>query len=199
MIAVSKFHPTEALLEAYEAGQRDFGESRVQELSVKAPSLPHDIRWHFIGHLQTNKVKQAVAHADMIQSVDSLRLLRFIDSEAAKRDKTMDILLQVHVAEEETKTGFMPEELPEIISEAYGLEHVRLRGIMGMATNTDENERIRSDFRMLKDCFDKASAQVNSPFFDTLSMGMSEDHAIAIEEGSTMVRIGTDIFGMREY
>lgn len=199
LIAVSKFHPVEAIMEAYAAGQRDFGESRVQELAAKSPSLPADIRWHFIGHLQTNKARQAVEHASMIQSVDSLKLLKLIDSEGCRQGKTVDILLQVHVAAEETKTGFSPQELPEAVELAKKLPAVRVRGIMGMATNTDDTDRIRADFRLLKECFEKASAMVGNPAFDTLSMGMSDDRSIAIAEGSTMVRVGTDIFGSREY
>lgn len=199
LVAVSKFHPAEAIKKAYEAGQRDFGESRAQELSMKAPGLPSDIRWHFIGHLQTNKVRQAVEHASMIQSVDSLKLLRAINTEAKKQSKKIDILLQVHVAEEETKTGFLPDELIEAAKEAFTLDSVRLRGIMGMATNTDDVRRIRSDFREIKKCFDAVAKLNGSEDFDTISMGMSDDRKIAVEEGSTMVRVGTDIFGMREY
>lgn len=199
LVAVSKFHPAEAIKEAYEAGQRDFGESRAQELSAKVQALPDDIRWHFIGHLQTNKVRHIVAHADMIQSVDSLRLLRVINQEAAKIGKTIDILLQVHVAAEETKTGFLPSELNDAANEALTMKSIRLRGIMGMATNTDCEERIRTDFRSIRRCFDSIASLVHLPEFDILSMGMSDDRPIAIAEGSTMVRIGTDIFGMREY
>ncbi|MCH5319621.1 MAG: YggS family pyridoxal phosphate-dependent enzyme [Paramuribaculum sp.] len=199
LVAVSKFHPREAILEAYRAGQRDFGESRAQELAIKAPELPSDIRWHFIGHLQTNKVKYAVEHASIIQSVDSLKVLKEIAKEADKRGKTIDILLQVHVAAEETKTGFLPEELPMAAMEIFKFKSLRLRGIMGMATNTDDQERIRTDFRLIKKCFDELRAISDNPAFDTISMGMSDDHQLAIEEGSTMVRIGTDIFGMREY
>lgn len=199
LIAVSKFHPIEAIAEAYEAGQRDFGESRVQELMVKAPALPGDIRWHFIGHLQTNKVRQAVEFAQMIQSVDSLKLMNLIDREAGKIGKQVDILLQVHVAAEETKTGFLPDELKAAATEAMKLGHIRLRGVMGMATNTDDEARIRQDFHKIKECFDELSKIVSREDFDTISMGMSDDRDLALSEGSTMVRIGSDIFGNREY
>lgn len=199
LVAVSKFHPIETIRQAYEAGQRDFGESRAQELTIKARELPDDIRWHFIGHLQTNKVKTVVTNVDMIQSVDSLRLMKAIGEEAAKAGKTIDILLQVHIASEETKTGFLPEELENAVNEAITYPNLQLRGIMGMATNTDDEKRIREDFRNIKKCFDSIATTLKSPCFDTVSMGMSDDRGIAMEEGSTMVRIGTDIFGMREY
>ncbi len=203
LIAVSKFHPAEAIAEAYEAGQRDFGESRAQELSAKAPSLPDDIRWHFIGHLQTNKVRPVVAHATLIQSVDSLKLLREIDKEARKAGRVIDVLMEVHVAAEETKTGFMPDELislltPELLDE---LTSVRITGVMGMASNVYDSDIISADFDAIRSTFDtlKNGVMATRPEFATVSMGMSDDHQIAISHGSNMVRIGTDIFGEREY
>ena len=198
LIAVSKFHPAEAVSEAYEAGQRVFGESRAQELQEKASRLPGDIEWHFIGHLQTNKVKQVVAVASMIQSIDSMRLLKAVGDAALKAGRVIDVLLQVHVAREETKTGFLPEEMASA-AEAIHMPGLRLRGVMGMASNTDDEQRVRDDFRAIRRCFDtlKENVAAGQPFFDTVSMGMSHDRRLAVEEGSTMVRIGTDIFGER--
>lgn len=199
LTAVSKFHPSEAVMEAYAAGQRVFGESRAQELQAKAAALPTDIEWHFIGHLQTNKVKQVVAVADMIQSIDSLRLLRAVSDAAVKAGRRVDVLLQVHVAREETKTGFLPDEMEQAAREALTMPGVRLRGVMGMASNTDDETRVRADFKAIRGCFDalRHVAASGQPQFDTVSMGMSHDRALAIEEGSTMVRIGSDIFGER--
>ncbi len=200
LVAVSKFHPAEAIREAYDAGQRIFGESRAQELAAKAPLLPADIRWHFIGHLQTNKVAVVVPLVDLIHSVDSLRLLRAIDREAARHGKRQDILLQLHVAEEETKFGFAVDEIADAVSEASSLENVSLRGLMAMATNTDDTARIRADFLTAKAAFDSVKGGLSADSrsqFDILSMGMSHDRDIAAECGSTMVRVGTDIFGIR--
>ncbi|WP_304611334.1 YggS family pyridoxal phosphate-dependent enzyme [Paramuribaculum intestinale] len=199
LTAVSKFHPSEAVMEAYAAGQRVFGESRAQELQEKAAALPTDIEWHFIGHLQTNKVKQVVAVADMIQSIDSLRLLRAVSDAAVKAGRRVDVLLQVHVAREETKTGFLPDEMEQAAREALTMPGVRLRGVMGMASNTDDETRVRADFKAIRGSFDalRHGAAAGQPQFDTVSMGMSHDRAVAIEEGSTMVRIGSDIFGER--
>ncbi|MBD5324939.1 MAG: YggS family pyridoxal phosphate-dependent enzyme [Bacteroides sp.] len=199
LLAVSKFHPAGAIEDAYEGGQRLFGESRVQELAVKARELPGDIRWHFIGHLQTNKVRQAVEWASVIESIDSLRLLRAVDAEARKAGKRVDVLLQVHVAREETKFGFLPEEMEAAAVEAAGMEGVRVTGVMGMASNTDDMERVRSDFRKIRGCFDALKAGVMSgrEEFAVVSMGMSHDWREAVECGSTLVRIGSDIFGER--
>ncbi len=199
LTAVSKFHPSEAVMEAYAAGQRVFGESRAQELQEKAAALPTDIEWHFIGHLQTNKVKQVVAVADMIQSIDSLRLLRAVSDAAVKAGRRVDVLLQVHVAREETKTGFLPDEMEQAAREALTMPGVRLRGVMGMASNTDDETRVRADFKAIRGSFDalRHGVAAGQPQFDTVSMGMSHDRAVAIEEGSTMVRIGSDIFGER--
>ncbi|MBP5315363.1 MAG: YggS family pyridoxal phosphate-dependent enzyme [Muribaculaceae bacterium] len=201
LVAVSKFHLVEAIREAYDAGQRIFGESRAQELAAKAPQLPADIRWHFIGHLQTNKVSVVVPHVELIHSVDSLRLLRVIDREAARIGKCQDVLLQLHVAEEETKFGFAVNEIADAIGEASSLENVRLRGLMAMATNTDDNARVRADFLSVKAAFDSVKGGLSADSrsqFDILSMGMSHDRDIAAECGSTMVRVGTDIFGIRK-
>ena len=204
LVAVSKFHPVEAIREAYDAGQRDFGESRAQELAVKAPAMPEDVRWHFIGHLQTNKVRQIMPHVSLIHSIDSIRLLRIVDSEAARIGRTVDVLLQVHVAREETKFGFTPDELLAELPAQWqpaDTPSVRVRGVMGMASLTDDNSRIAADFseiaRVFRELREGLFAGVAT--FDTISMGMSDDFGIAIDAGSTMVRIGTDIFGAREY
>lgn len=209
LICVSKFHPMEAIMEAYEAGERDFGESRVQELLPKYEALPKDIRWHFIGNLQTNKVKQIVPFVHMIHSVDSIRLLETINREAEKIQRRVKVLLEVHVAKEETKSGFTPEEFlslasrlsPIAYSEAsYSLNEasypwVEICGIMGMATNTDDESEWRRCFREIVSLASKLST-LNTK---QLSMGMSDDYRVAIEEGSTMVRIGSTIFGSRGY
>ena len=203
LIAVSKFHPAEAIAEAYEAGQRDFGESRVQELSAKAPVLPDDIHWHFIGHLQTNKVRQLIPHVDTIQSVDSLRLLRLIDSEAVRVGRTVNVMIQVHVAQEETKFGFASDELltsltPEVVEPMH---NIIITGIMGMASNTDDDERVEADFEALRRVWQqlKEGVMASNEAFRELSMGMSHDYHLAMRHGATMVRIGTDIFGERQY
>lgn len=203
LVAVSKFHPSEAIMDAYGAGQRVFGESRALELEAKAGELPADIDWHFIGHLQTNKVRKVVAHASLIHSIDSERLLRAVDDEAVKAGRKPGVLLQLHVAKEETKFGFTPEELldfvtPELLA---SLKAVEIRGVMGMASNVDDEERIRSDFREIRTAFDRLRAGVfaSSPSFSIVSMGMSHDWPIAVEEGGNMIRVGTSIFGEREY
>lgn len=189
LVCVSKFHPSEAILEAYNASERDFGESRVQELLPKYESLPRDIRWHFIGHLQTNKVRAIIPFVYMIQSVDSLRLLETINREAERIQRRVKVLLEVHVAREETKTGFAPDELPADFT-AY--PWVEVCGIMGMATQTDDTQEIHRCFHALKTICDARQLPI-------LSMGMSHDYLLAIEEGSTLVRIGTTIFGERDY
>jgi pyridoxal phosphate enzyme (YggS family) len=210
MVCVSKFHPAEAIMEAYNAGERDFGESRVQELLPKYEALPKDIRWHFIGHLQTNKVRQIVPFVHMIHSVDSVRLLETINREAEKIQRKVRVLLEVHVAKEETKSGFSPEELEQLRIKNFELSNcfpwVEVCGIMGMATNTDNVEEWRRCFREIKalaahlspitDSVASESSHGNRP---QISMGMSDDYLIAIEEGSTMVRIGSSIFGERNY
>ena len=204
LVAVSKFHPAEAIAEAYAAGQRAFGESRVQELTKKMPVLPADIRWHFIGHLQTNKVRQLLSagRIELIESVDSEHLLSAIDSEAERIGIVARVLMQVHVAQEETKFGFTPDELLAYFRDRRfeNLKATHICGIMGMASNTDDEGRIRSDFRTIahlrQQILDTAPDQRG---FDTVSMGMSHDYRTAIEEGSTLVRIGTAIFGERTY
>ncbi|MBQ1623946.1 MAG: YggS family pyridoxal phosphate-dependent enzyme [Bacteroidales bacterium] len=194
LVAVSKFKPVEAIQEAYEAGQRSFGENRPQELAAKAPQLPADIVWHFIGHLQTNKVKMVVPYAHLIHSVDSERLLAEIDKAARAAGKVMDCLLEIHIAEEQTKQGFTPDEAVALAKEAGRYPNIRLRGVMGMATFTDDREQVRREFRSLKAVSERLSFL---PGCDTVSMGMSGDWPIAVEEGTTIVRIGTAIFGKR--
>ena len=195
LVAVSKFKPVSDILEAYRAGQRAFGENRPQELAAKARELPADIAWHFIGHLQTNKVKQVVPYATLIHSVDSERLLVEIDKTARSLGRTSDILLEIHIAEETTKQGLTPEEAEALADRMAEFPHVRLRGVMGMATFTDDMAQVRREFRVLKALSDRLSARI--PGCDQISMGMSEDWPVAVEEGTTIVRIGTLIFGKR--
>ena len=200
LVAVSKFHPAEHILEAYEAGQRIFGESRPQEMAAKAEALPKDIVWTMIGHLQTNKVKMIAPFVSLIASVDSDRLAAEIEKQAAKFDRTIDILLEVHVADEETKSGWDITELHSFIASGAleAMPHVRVRGLMTIATNTDDEAIIRRDFQNIKNIFDALKPTFGEQF-DTLSIGMSDDYPIALEYGSTMVRIGTAIFGARVY
>ncbi len=203
LIAVSKTHSTERILEAYNAGQRAFGENKVQELVPKYEALPKDIEWHLIGHLQRNKVKLVVPFVSLIHSVDSEKLLSAIDQEAEKAEREVKCLIQVHIAEEETKFGFTPDEAFRFFVDkrpaAY--KHVRIAGLMGMATLTDDTTRIRKEFSLLHDLFEKVRAEGNETKedFSTLSMGMSSDYPIAVESGSTMVRVGSAIFGKRDY
>ena len=195
LVCVSKFHPASMIEEAYAVGERDFGESHVQELLRKQQILPSDIRWHMIGHLQTNKVRAIVPFVYLIHSVDSLRLLQVIQREAAMQDKVVNILLEVHVASEETKSGFAPNELQDLLDSGalHQMPNICVKGIMGMATNTDDITEIRR-------CFDTLAAIYHAhPEWDTLSMGMSEDYPQAIAAGSNMVRIGSAIFGERQY
>lgn len=204
LIAVSKFHPAEALLEAYAAGQRSFGESRVLELEQKARELPEDIRWHFIGHLQTNKVRRLMPHVYLIHSIDSVRLLRLVNDEALRIGRRVRVLIQLHVALEETKFGFSPDEAletitPQLLAELQGVEVV---GVMGMASNVDDDTpRILADFHAIADTFKrlKSTTFADSPSFAVISMGMSHDWPLAVEEGANMIRVGTAIFGEREY
>jgi pyridoxal phosphate enzyme (YggS family) len=200
LVAVSKFHPAERIMEAYEAGQRIFGESRPQELAAKAAELPKDIEWSMIGHLQTNKVKLIAPFVSLIASVDSDRLAQEIEKQAAKLDRTIDILLELHVADEQTKSGWDIDELRTFIASGAlnAMPHVRVRGLMTIATNTDDEMIIRRDFQNIKTIFDELKPTFGEQF-DTLSIGMSDDYPIALEYGSTMVRIGTAIFGAREY
>ncbi len=200
LVAVSKTHPQEAVQEAYAVGQRIFGESRPQELKTKAEALPRDIEWHMIGHLQTNKVRMLMPYVTMIHSVDSERLVREIEKEAARLSRTVDLLLEVHVAREESKTGWEVEELLTWVNSGAWREmsHLRFRGVMGIASHTDDESVVRGDFEALKNIFDRLKP-LFGPSFDTLSMGMSDDYPLAIACGSTMVRVGSRIFGLRDY
>ena len=200
LVAVSKMQPIESLREAYEAGQRIFGESRPQEMCAKREQMPEDCRWHMIGHLQTNKVKYIAPFVEMIHSVDSLRLLDSINREAMKCGRRIDILLEVHLATEESKSGFSVEELREVIAteDIKDLAYIRVRGLMTIASNTDNEEVVAGEFKQLKSLFDELKPEFGE-HFDTLSMGMTSDYPLAIECGSTMVRIGSQIFGERNY
>lgn len=200
LIAVSKTHPAESIRKAYDAGQRVFGESRPQELVQKYELLPKDIAWHMIGHLQTNKIKYIAPFVALIHSVDSARLVEAIQHEAVRCGRTIDILLEIHVADEESKTGWTIGELISYIHTApfAQLPNIRVRGVMGIATNTDDTVRIRRDFEELKRCFDLLQPYFGARF-DTLSMGMSHDYPMAVACGSTMVRVGSLIFGERDY
>lgn len=203
LVAVSKTKPDENLMEAYEAGQRILGENKVQELVGKSERLPKDIIWHMIGHLQSNKVKYIAPFVSLIHAVDSQKLLKEINKEAKKNDRVIDCLIQLHIAEEENKFGFSPENIEEQISEikAKDWQNIRIVGLMGMATFTDNQEQIRMEFRTLKQSFErlKETAFAGDDAFKTISMGMSGDYQMAIEEGSTMVRVGSTIFGARNY
>jgi len=239
LVAVSKFHPVERLMEAYNAGQRVFAESRPQELAAKVPLMPADVQWHFIGHLQTNKLKLVLPHVTLVQSVDSLHLLEAINAWGAANNKVIDILLELHLGAEETKQGFSEEEilaicegipsktlrfatsLPLAVAPAeqlasgpsHSCSHgrlqvsegtpsplscIRLRGLMGMATNTEDMEVVEKDFERIEALYNRIKT-LGIPGFDILSIGMSQDWPIAVKHGATMVRIGTDIFGAREY
>lgn len=200
LVAVSKTKPVSEIKELYDLGHRDFGENYEQELLEKQSQLPNDIRWHFIGHLQGNKVKRVVPFIHLVQSVDSFKLLKEINKQAQKTNRVIDCLLQIHIAQEETKFGLDEAELEQLIgtnsNELRGLKSVRICGLMGMASFTDDMNKVRSEFQYLKSLFDKY--KVHNAEFKTLSMGMSADYSIAVEEGSTMVRIGSLIFGERK-
>ena len=195
LVAVSKTKPMEDILELYNLGHRDFGENYVQELTEKAEQLPTDIRWHFIGHLQSNKVRSIIPFIYLIHGVDSLKLLKEIDKQAEKNKRVIDCLLQVHIAQEETKFGFDETDLLNL--ELKQFSNVRIKGLMGMASLTDDINKIRFEFKSLKILFEKLKTQ--NPELSILSMGMSADYKIAIEEGSNMVRIGSLLFGERNY
>lgn len=203
LVAVSKFHPKEYIEEAYALGHRVFGESREQELKQKHQELPQDIVWHFIGHLQTNKVKYIVPYVSMIETVDSIRLLREIEKLAAKVDRVIDVLLELHIADEETKSGMTLDEWRELLADGEWktMSHIRIRGIMMMASNVDDDEQIRREFCIAADFFDEVKAKyfADDDAFSERSYGMSGDYMIAQECRSTMVRIGTTIFGPRVY
>lgn len=203
LVAVSKFHPAEVIMETYGAGQRIFGESRAQELVAKHKVLPADIEWHFIGPLQTNKVKDIVPFVSLIHSVDSSRLLLEIEKQAARVDRVIDVLLELRVAREETKHGLDEADSDALLTGGLldGLTHVRLKGVMGMATNTDDMDEVRLEFRQIRERFERMRAMLGerAAGFTEISMGMSHDYPLAIDEGSTMIRVGTSIFGEREY
>ncbi|MEZ0540367.1 YggS family pyridoxal phosphate-dependent enzyme [Fibrella arboris] len=200
LVAVTKTKPVAMLQEAYRAGCRRFGENRVQEMAEKQPQLPADVQWHQIGHLQTNKVKYIAPFVSLIESVDSLKLLEEIDRQARKNDRVIDCLLQVYIADEETKFGLLPEEVIDLLQspELDNLLNVRLIGLMGIATNTPDEAQIRQEFKGLKQLFDAVrSIERPNVVLTELSMGMSSDYLIAVDEGSTMVRVGSAIFGSR--
>lgn len=200
LVAVSKTKPNEDIQELYDLGQRDFGENYVQELVDKQPALPKDIRWHFIGHLQSNKVKYIAPFVHLIHGVDSFKLLKEINKQAAKCGRVIDCLLQVHIAQEETKFGMDAAEISEVFSQASELKNVRICGLMGMASLSGDMEKVRGEFIQLKNLLDKCSGwSVVGGACWFLSIGMSGDYKIAVEEGSTMVRIGSLLFGERKY
>ena len=197
LVAVSKFHPVERMLQAYVAGQRIFAESRPQELAAKVPKMPGDVQWHFIGHLQTNKLKLVLPYVCMVQSVDSLHLLEAISAWGKANGRTVDVLLELHLGAEETKQGFTEEEILSILA-SEKLDGIRIRGLMGMASNTDDMAVVDGEFGRIESLFLKIKSSGREDF-DQLSIGMSSDWQLAIRHGATMVRIGTDIFGPREY
>ncbi|MBN9350325.1 MAG: YggS family pyridoxal phosphate-dependent enzyme [Chitinophagaceae bacterium] len=197
LVAVSKTKPAEDIQQLYDLGHRDFGENYVQELVAKQPALPSEIQWHFIGHLQTNKVKYIAPFVYMIQSVDSEKLLREINKEAIKHKRIINVLLEVHVAKEDSKFGLNPENVTGLVKTAANFPNVRLRGIMGMATLTENKNQIEREFKKLNQIFEECRKQPGLTNWDTLSMGMSADYPVAIRNGSTMVRIGSLIFGER--
>lgn len=203
LVAVSKTKPPEAIMEAYNCGHRIFGENKVQELVYKYETLPKDIEWHLIGHLQTNKVKLIAPFVHMIHSVESLKLLAVINAEAVKNNRIISCLLQVKIAREETKFGIPENELELLLSDEsfQSMKNIKIAGLMGMATFTESQEQIRHEFRQLKTIFESIKEKYfrNNSYFSEISMGMSDDYRIAIEEGSTMVRVGTGIFGERDY
>lgn len=203
LIAISKTHPAELIMEAYQEGQRDFGENKVQELGAKQEALPRDINWHFIGHLQSNKVKYIAPYIHLIHGIDSYKLLEVVNKEAVKNDRVINCLLQVHIAKEETKFGFSDSELETMLStEPWAqLSNIRICGLMGMATFTDDEELIKQEFTFLTILFNKIKLNYFShlEYFKELSMGMSDDYLLAVQIGSTMVRVGSSIFGNRDY
>lgn len=200
LVAVSKTKPNTAIMVAYDAGQRVFGENKVQDLAAKAEALPKDIQWHMIGHLQSNKVKYIASFVSLIHGIDSLKLLKEVDKRAAQHGRVIDCLLQIHIAEEETKFGLNESEAIQLLKEAEELKHVRITGLMGMATNTIDESVVRKEFSGLKQIFLKLQTAIPTAIGSQLqivSMGMSGDYLLAIEEGSTMVRVGSAIFGKR--
>lgn len=200
LVAVSKFKPDNLILEAYNAGQRDFGENRPQELSAKMERLPSDIRWHFIGRLQSNKIKMIIDKVYLIHSVDSFKLISEISKEATKRGLEPSILIQQHISDEDSKQGFSDSEMEEAVELTLGFGNIKLRGVMGMASLTENSDKVRDEFSRLKSTFERLKSKyfLDDAEFCEISMGMSGDYRIAAEEGSTIVRIGTSIFGERE-
>ena len=203
LIAVSKTKPVDMLMDVYRAGARDFGENKVQELVDKIPQMPSDVRWHMIGHLQTNKIKYMAPYVSMIHGIDSYKLLAEVNKQAIKAERVIRCLLQIHIAQEETKFGFSFDECKEMLNAAEwkALANIQICGLMGMATNTDSKEQIEREFRSLNCFFHEVKKQyfANEPTFCELSMGMSHDYHLAIKEGSTLVRVGSKIFGERVY
>ena len=198
LVAVSKFHPVERLMEAYNAGQRVFAESRPQQLAAKVPQMPADVQWHFIGHLQTNKLKLVLPYVSLVQSVDSLHLLQAISTWAVANSRVIDVLLELNLGEEETKQGFSEDEILSICHSERSEESIRIRGLMGMASNTEDRAQVEGEFARIEALYKRIKAS-GMEGFDTLSIGMSGDWPLAVQHGATMVRIGTDIFGPREY
>ena len=200
-MAVSKFHPAQDIIEAYSAGQRRFGENRPQEFAAKVPVLPADIEWHFIGHLQTNKLKFVLPFASMVESIDSLRLLEAVEKWGSEHGKVIDVLLELHLGAEETKGGFTEEEISDILCPARraSFQHVRFRGLMGMATNTDDVSVVEADFARIEAFKKRLDSVFVLTDFTELSIGMSHDWRLAVRHGATIVRIGTAIFGPRVY
>ena len=197
LVAVSKFHPCEQIMEAYDAGQRVFGENRPQEFAAKVPLLPEDIEWHFIGHLQTNKIRLVLPYASMVESIDSFHLLDAVENWGVLNERTTDVLLELHLGAEETKGGFTEAEIEGILDREY--PHVRFRGLMGMATNTDDDSVVEADFARIAAFKQRIDDRFRLPGFTELSIGMSHDWHLALRHGATIVRIGTSIFGPRNY
>ena len=196
LVAVSKTKPNEAILEAYDAGQRVFGENKVQEMVAKWESLPKDIEWHMIGHVQTNKIKYMAPFVSLVHGVDRVKVLKELNKQAGKAGRIIDCLLQVHIAKEDTKFGFDEEEIEELVPDLYSYENLRVRGLMGMATNSKDLKIVEDEFQQLRSLFDTFADQNK---WDILSMGMSGDYHTALKAGSTHVRIGSAIFGARNY
>ena len=203
LVAVSKFHSCDEIMEAYEAGQRRFGENRPQEFASKVPQLPDDIEWHFIGHLQTNKLKLVLPYASIVESIDSFRLLEAVERWGRENAKVIDVLLELHLGAEETKGGFTEEEIEGILGSLNSSDscysHVRFRGLMGMATNTDDVAVVEADFARIEAFKKRLDTKLSLPDFTELSIGMSHDWPLAVKHGATIVRIGTAIFGPRHY
>lgn len=203
LVAVSKYQPSEAVEVLYRLGQRVFGESHVQELTKKHELLPQDIQWHFIGHLQTNKVKYIAPYITMVESVDSIRLIEEINKQALKCNRIIDILLELHIAQEETKYGLTPEECRDLLqSDSFrSCQNVRVRGLMTIASNVDDDQQVQREFQLASDTFNAIKSEFfqDKPWFDCCSWGMSGDYPLAIAHGSNMVRVGTSIFGERHY